>query len=166
MRTLISKLGKPNKHARPAFARSRFCPVCAETKAAKEFRQTNRDPRLNIVCWQCRHDDKRAEGALFRRSTRRHDSVFRRKFWALNKLIKQQLTKKEVKKLGLKEVKHQTVNYLKFPERIAAILGKTYLVRGDDFKLSDDEALARIRDLLEEMDPNIIDRNKNKRLSR
>lgn len=64
------------------------------------------------------------------------------------------------------EIKKQTVDYLKFPERVAAIIGKTYAVRGDDFKLEDDVALMRIRDLLEELDPAIIDRNKNKRLSR
>ena len=98
--------------------------------------------------------------------TRRRNSIFRRKFWALNGLLKKQLTNKEVKKLGLKEVKNQTANYLKFPERVAAIVGKTYAVRGDDFKLSDDEALTRIRDLLEELDERIIVRNKNKRLSR
>ncbi|HQU82974.1 MAG TPA: hypothetical protein PKY59_07620 [Pyrinomonadaceae bacterium] len=64
------------------------------------------------------------------------------------------------------QIQKQTKDYLKFPERIAAIIGKTYAVRGDDFKLEDDVALTRIRDLLEELDETIIDRNKNKRLSR
>lgn len=66
----------------------------------------------------------------------------------------------------VKEIKKQAADYLKFPERVAAIIGKTYAVRGDDFKLEDDVALTRIRDLLEELDDGIIERNKNKRLSR
>ena len=64
------------------------------------------------------------------------------------------------------QTKNQAANYLKLPERIAAVVGKTYAVRGDDYKLSDDEALTRIRDLLDELDATIIERNKEKRLSR
>lgn len=63
-------------------------------------------------------------------------------------------------------VKKQTVDYIRFPERVAAIIGKTFALKGDDFTLTDDEALTRIRDLLEELDPTLIERNKNKRLSR
>ncbi len=63
-------------------------------------------------------------------------------------------------------VKRQTISYLKLPERIAAILGKTYAVMGDEAKMADDEALTRIRDLLEELDETLIERNKKKRLSR
>lgn len=64
------------------------------------------------------------------------------------------------------KIKAQAASFLKFPERVAAIVGKTYAVKGDDFQLSDDEALTRIRDLLDELDPTLIARNKNKRLSR
>ncbi len=166
MRRIISKLGKPNPNARRAMARPLFCQTCAETKAAKEFRQTNRDSRLNIVCWQCRHDNRRAESDLWRTPTRRRDSIFRRKFWAINALLKTKKTKKEVKNLKTNELKNQSAKYLRLPERVAAIVGKTYAVRGDDFKLGDDEALTRIRDLLDELDATLIARNKNKRLSR
>ena len=51
------------------------------------------------------------------------------------------------------------------PDKIAAIIGRTYLVRGDDWKISNDEAIIRIRDLIEEIDFRIIERNKNKKLS-
>ncbi len=64
-----------------------------------------------------------------------------------------------------KEIMAQSAMYLKFPERVAAIVGKTYAVMGDEFKLSDDEALTRIRDYLDELDETIIERNKKKRLS-
>lgn len=63
-------------------------------------------------------------------------------------------------------VKKQTLDYIEFPNRVAAIIGKTFLIRGDDWTKSNDEALSRIRDLLNELDPSLIERNKNKRLSR
>lgn len=63
-------------------------------------------------------------------------------------------------------IKQQAVALRKFPERVAAIIGKTWQVRGDDAELADDEAVQRIRDLLDEMDNTLIERNKNKRLSR
>lgn len=64
-------------------------------------------------------------------------------------------------------VKNQARNYLDLPEEIAKIIGKTYSIRGDDPKvIPDDEAIMRIRDLLDELDDTLIERNKNKRLSR
>lgn len=54
----------------------------------------------------------------------------------------------------------------KLADRVAAIVGKTYAVKGDGFELADNRALALIRDLLDEIDPKIIDRNQHKRLSR
>jgi DNA-directed RNA polymerase subunit RPC12/RpoP len=57
----------------------------------------------------------------------------------------------------------------KFPERVAAIVGKTFEVIGADAfgrGLADDEALALIRNLLNEIDPDLIERNKHKSLSR
>ena len=66
-----------------------------------------------------------------------------------------------------KAIEKQSINLIRFPERVAAIIGKTYEVRGDDPTcIPDDQALTRIRDLLDEMDDEIIERNKNKRLSR
>lgn len=68
--------------------------------------------------------------------------------------------------MGNKAVENQSMQLIKFPERVAAVIGKTYAVRGDDFTLTDDEANTRIRDLLDELDNKLIERNKNKRLSR
>lgn len=59
----------------------------------------------------------------------------------------------------------QTDLIIKLPVKLAKIVGKTYAVCGDGAKLADDEALTRIRDLLDEIDPEIISRNKNKRLT-
>ena len=63
-------------------------------------------------------------------------------------------------------IKYDAANLMKLPERIAAIIGKTYAVMGDDWKISNDEALTRIRDWLDQIDETLIERNKNKRLSR
>jgi len=54
----------------------------------------------------------------------------------------------------------------RLPDRIAAIVGKTYAEEGDAATLSDDEAIMMIRDLLAELDDTLIERNKRKRLSR
>lgn len=65
------------------------------------------------------------------------------------------------------QVEKQAVALAKLPGKVAAIIGKTYTIRGDDPNvIPDDEAILRIRDLLDEIDDTLIERNKNKRLSR
>ena len=54
----------------------------------------------------------------------------------------------------------------KLPDRIAAIVGKTFAVLGDGYQLADDEALMMIRDELEALDETVITRNQNKKLAR
>jgi len=49
-------------------------------------------------------------------------------------------------------------------DRIAAVLAQTYAELGDASNLADDEALEMIRDLLLGFDPDIIDRNRFRRL--
>ena len=73
---------------------------------------------------------------------------------------RQEIRQKEVNWMAEEKAKQ----ILKLPDRIAAIVAKTYVMLGDGFKVDAEEALIRIRDLLEEIDEKIIDRNKNKRL--
>ena len=54
----------------------------------------------------------------------------------------------------------------KLPDRLAAILAKSVAVKGDAFDLDDAEALIMILDIINELDPTLIERNKDKRLSR
>lgn len=151
----------------PSKARFPKCPVCREPKQAREFRTSNRNPVRRLICWQCRHDGTRSEARFYGVKTRRYDSVFRQKFWAVKGLLDRRFSKMEVKRKRMrKEIMAQSAMYLKFPERVAAIVGKTYAVMGDEFKLSDDEALTRIRDYLDELDETLVERNKKKRLSR
>jgi hypothetical protein len=53
-----------------------------------------------------------------------------------------------------------------FVERVAAIIGKTYVVCGDAADLADDVALMLIRDLLLELDGQVPRRNKRVRKAR
>ena len=56
-----------------------------------------------------------------------------------------------------------------FPERVARVVGKTFSVIGSDAfdrGLADDQAIAMIKDLLDEMDQHLIERNKNKSIAR
>lgn len=63
------------------------------------------------------------------------------------------------------------VQLAKLPDRVAAIVGKTYTELGDEHDpekpghLCDDTAMELIRDLLMNLDSTLIERNKNKRLN-
>lgn len=155
----------------PQKARYPKCPVCSEPKTAYEFRTSNRNSKRNLICWQCRHTNKDAvrlfwTGGLKTQKPAPVDMEFLQA--VLIRLVehfqKRSQRKKEVIDMGAIEA--QSAKLIKLPERIATIVGKTYAVRGDDFELSDDAALTRIRDLLEELDETLIERNKKKRLSR
>ena len=51
-----------------------------------------------------------------------------------------------------------------FFKHIAVIVGKTYAERGESAQLADDLALMLIRDLLLDLDAEIIDRHRNQKL--
>lgn len=54
------------------------------------------------------------------------------------------------------------VQRYKFPDKVAAIIAKTYAERGDGALITDDVALRKIRDLLLDLDESIIRRNTRK----
>ena len=69
----------------------------------------------------------------------------------------------------VKKVEKQAVKLAKGYDRIAAVVAKTYAVQGDaalSGGLSDDEALVRIMDILNDINPTLIERNAKKKLSR
>jgi hypothetical protein len=51
-------------------------------------------------------------------------------------------------------------------DRIAAVLAKTVAHQGDAFELDDNEALILIMDVLNDIDPTLIERNAKKKLAR
>lgn len=92
-----------------------------------------------------------------------------RKGWVWNlamALARKRYHRKEGGKSCMGRAEDQATKLAKLPDRIAAVVGKTYAVRGDAFEMADDEALGRIQDLLNEYDETVIDRNKGKRLIR
>jgi hypothetical protein len=54
----------------------------------------------------------------------------------------------------------------KLPDRIAAIIGKSYAEMGDSAEFADNVALMMIRDLLLDCDPTLVERNKSKKVAR
>lgn len=146
------------------------CPICEVVNNAHGFRQSNRNKKLNAICWQCRHDQPDVERDFYGNGRSRKQIL---REYDYEKVKQQrledlgiQLTKiygKEVQEMARKQ---DAKAFLEFPEAVATILGKTYSVRGDDFTLEDDLAIARIRDLLNDLDDKLIVKFKNKRLSK
>lgn len=163
----------PNK-ARVQTHRLRVCPVCQMPKYRHEFRRSNRNAKTNVICWQCRHDNPQAvrefyavgKGIFFKPET---EAEFQTKVSSVRNFLSLQNERRKIKGkevIEMQKIEKQAVALAKLPGKVAAIIGKTYSIRGDDFTLSDDEAIQRIRDALDEIDERLIERNKNKRLSR
>lgn len=153
----------------PNRARFRKCPVCLEPKQAREYRISNRNPKRDLICWKCRKGSPNTVKNFYGGAVKIEKPVFDKERFRRNLArLAAHFAKRAERgtEVNMSAVNNQAANYLKFPERVAAIVGKTYSVMGDDFKLSDDEALTRIRDLIDELDPTLIERNKKKRLSR
>ncbi len=155
----------------PQKARYPKCPTCGEPRTKHEFRNSNKDLRRNVICWLCRRENPEAvqnywAGIKEFEKRKSLDRDFLRRIYdrLAQHFEKRSRRRKEV--MNLAAVEAQSALYLKFPERVAAIIGKTYAVRGDDFTTEDDVALAMIRDLLDELNPKLIEKNKNKRLSK
>lgn len=146
-----------------SFPASRFDPARGEA----EFRGVT-----YFVCGPCRRRYSHSLSQISSYGTRfrfvEKSEIPRYHGDAFEQLYKILLLCKERQEIRQKEVnwmvEDQTKMRLKLPDRVAVILGKTFAVCGDDAKLPDDQALIRIRDLLEAIDPEIINRNKNKRL--
>lgn len=153
----------------PNRARFRKCPVCLEPKQAREYRISNRNPKRDLICWNCRKRAPQAVKNYYGGAVKIERPVFDTKRFERNLArLAAHFAKRAERgtEVNMSATTNQAASYLKFPERVAAILGKTYAVMGDDARMSDDEALTRIRDLLDELDSTLIERNKRKRLSR
>lgn len=158
----------------PQKARYPKCPICRNPTQSHNYRTSNRNLRRHPICYQCRKSNFDAVGVMYPKSAanrkepflviKRRKSKCRQLFHGVAKALYSR-RKRKSKEVWM-AIKKQTLDYVKFPERVASIIGKTFLICGDDYKISNDEAIARIRDLLDEMDETLIERNKNKRLSR
>ena len=152
------------KLSRPA---PRICPSCGAIKPAGAFRVSRRKSSLDIVCAECRKTKKgaatricflpRSDQDIARRRIRRNAWPF------LCALAKRRIQHKGGDDV---EANEYAKRLARLPDRIAAIVGKTYAEMGDAAELADDEALMMIRDLLMELDDTLIERNRHKRLAR
>lgn len=157
-------------------ARFSKCLQCREPKKVHDFRTSNRNLKRHSICYKCRkvnpdleiktkqifNGTNRKESFL---TIKRRKSKFRKLFHSVARSLFIRRKRRKNTEVWM-SVKKQTNDYILFPERVAAIIGKTFSVRGDDFEFSDDEANLMIKDLLDELDPKLIERNKKKRLSR
>jgi len=166
-----ANLGHKNLLNRVPFReRQRRCPVCGEIKLLGDFKVKKRSRVLDMVCAGCRRDNPEAVREFYRpeRSVLEiHKGAI---ISFLTALAERRISRgKEAKGMG-DEMGHTPSEYAarvaKLPDRIAAIISKTYAEMGEAFTLSDDEANMMIRDLLNELDETLIPRNKKKRLSR
>jgi hypothetical protein len=145
-------------------AKLRLCVVCGDMKPPLEFQASKRRRVLNIFCNECKKNPSAVKEALSvprlkPRVPRRDVLLFFRR------LAERRIARgKEVKnRMSAEEF---ALKAAKLPERVAAIVGKTYAEMGDAATLADDEAVMMIRDLLLELDDTLIKRNKHKRLAR
>jgi hypothetical protein len=153
-----------------AFTGEKTCQECGEERPGASFRV---EPgRWSKRCSECRQSVRSVRGRLLLRSllsSRPVQLEGGRPRWkrALPGRWVQELALRRLKKGKVKGMAEEYAKQLqKFPDRVAAICGKTFACAGDSAPMSDDEALNRIKDLLNELDETIIDRNKGKRLAR
>lgn len=69
----------------------------------------------------------------------------------------------------MKKAETRATKLAKLPDRVAAIVAKTYAVMGDEAfskGIQDDTALVMIMDLINDYDDTLISRNAKKRLAR
>ncbi|HYP29382.1 MAG TPA: hypothetical protein VE262_21910 [Blastocatellia bacterium] len=152
---------------------------------AKGWRKPKAEPRAGAVivqgrlCIACAADPERELIGFLRQFAKvrkqagggRRGCIPPRSPYASNRTVMRLLTQivREglYKRKGVIQVPEEAaVKLAKLPERIAVIVGKTYVVKGDGAELADDEALGMICDLLNELDETLIPRNKDKRLAR
>jgi hypothetical protein len=143
--------------------KQRLCPVCGIWKDAAQFQPRKRSRVLNFYCNDCAKSPAKVAGAL-----RVARSPLREHARAIHEFLVRVGSRRIQKGKGVMNMSAEeyAVRLRKFPERVAAVVGKSYAARGDSAELADDECLMRIRDLLDELDDTLIERNKNKKLAK
>lgn len=164
-RVLIARKSMPRSGWRGT---ARLCPVCGFQRTVKEFQTRSyggkSTKRLNLFCNDCRRNNKEGVRRFLSSGRRPRTKVNRRE---VVRFARELARRRIQKRRGILMDAEQYAKWLaKLPDRIAAVVGKTYAVMGDVFEIADDQAVMMIRDLIEEGDETLIERNKNKRLAR
>jgi hypothetical protein len=151
------------------------CLLCRQERNAADFLLAPNGFTFSAFCRFCRQQHPEQVKRIqreFARGTQYVDaqraagfrsSALQAVVWpVLRELAKRRRVKR---KEGITLAEDYAKKLARFPDRVAAIVSKTYAVRGDAALLADDEANMRIVDLCNELDETLIDRNKDKRLS-
>lgn len=142
------------------------CAVCGHTRRRMDFTAVRGQATPNPFCNACFKLIKGEAKRYFRQGTPRPLPLTHRRAayrTLLARVRRANAHGKEVSRLSENEY---AAKVLKFPDRVAAVVGKTYAVRGDAEEISSAEAVVRIVDMLNEIDETLIERNKDKRLQR
>lgn len=164
-------------YAGPVLSR---CFVCRNLAKPKTHSRDRRG-QIFMVCRSCsiRYDDPVGQAAKYGprfRFVRRDEiphpdslgiserNMGPKPWYTFHQVFKTLLLYREHRLKRQKEVMwtvdEMTERYLKLLPRIAAVIRDTYEIRGDDFKLENDVAITKIRDLCEEIDPLIFKRRR------
>lgn len=173
---------------RPGTAISGRCYICRETAKARATGKYRNEAFM--VCLRCvmRYVDPVNQieryGRRFRfveRGEIPHQDIFRinesvgfapyHPFQQIYKILLLMAERSAGQEILSEEVRRMVVDekaekILKLPGRMADILTGTFAVRGDDFLIPDDIAIAKIKDLIDDIDPEIMTkaiRKKHKR---
>jgi hypothetical protein len=164
---------KPQKQIAATAVLLFYCEGCGQDRPSIDFLAFPGSALLVDSCIGCRRRAKGNRNAKRRQPQlildRRSGMLIRKSDFQLRvmEVLREICRRRNQRRGGMKEMpEEQAVRLRKLPERIASIIGKTYAEQGDACKLADDEAVGMIRDLLLELDPEIIERNKNKKLAR
>lgn len=164
---------KPKKEFAAITILLSYCAGCLQDRPRAEFLSAPGSSLVVGSCVSCRREAKGNRNAKRRPpqlilDKRSGELIRPSEYQARVIRVLREISLRRIQKgKGVNELPEEhAVRLSKLPERIAAIIGKTYAERGDACELADDEAVGMIRDLLFELDPEIIERNKNKRLSR
>lgn len=139
------------------------CALCGEKREWTEFLHSPGTAMLVPFCGICRRERRDEVRRLAQKS---RPEVRRRVMAILLELAKRRTEHFEGRKGVARVAEEYAAKLAKLPDRVAVIIGKTYSEIGDEFEVSDDTAVGMIRDLLYDIDPSLIEQNKNKKLSR
>lgn len=156
----------------------RECSICELPKPAAEFRQVI-GRTTTEACGECcdrrdQADNSRdplgpaavAEFCLRVAMKRSQKALAHARATAPTMLLPRNGSQKKEKSALPRDPKEYAAKLQKFPERVAATIGKTYAVKGDACEIEDVTALIQIMDLVNDLDDTLIARNAKKRLAR
>src|SRR5438105_3751068 len=133
-RLLIARKSMPRAGWRGS---TRLCPTCGNRKEVEEFQKRKyrgkSTKRLNLVCNTCRRTRPEAMRRFFRLG-RPVERVNRREVLRFAREVARRRIQKRREWIHMVPEQY-AVKLAKLPDRVAAIVGKTYAVMGDGFQI-------------------------------